>query len=302
MRLLFRALAGRATNRAASGRMFLFFLGVTFMSEVFVMILMAVGFPSGTPRAAVAIIDASLLTMVLGPLVWWVFIRPMQSLHDVRGRLLERLMASQEDERRRIASDLHDGLGQELTSILLRARVLGQITEEPRVRESAESIREIAASALDGIRRVVRETRPPVLDDIGLEAAIERQGRDLAEASGIAIGLKWLAAPGVRWHPDTETALYRIVQEAVVNAVKHSGARHIDVAIREEDGRITVSVADDGTGFGVKGVLEGQRRPFGLLNMRERAAQVGGTVTFHGTEGRGSTVTVVVPVDRRRNP
>lgn len=300
MRLLYQALSGHATSRAAAARMFAFFLGATFLTEFLVMGMIPVLCPPSAPKWLTALLDAASLTAILGPLVWWVFIRPMHRLHLARGRLLERLMASQEDERRRIAIDLHDGLGQQLTSILLRARVLEQTAHDATVAQAASSVREIAAASLDDIRRVVRQTRPMVLDDIGLEAAIERQVADVGEAGGVAIRLEWRALPGLRWSQETETALYRIIQEALTNAAKHANADHVRIVVEKLENAISVSVTDDGVGFDVAKVLDGSPRPFGLLNIRERVAHVGGVATIRSAPGVGTTVSVTIPLDSER--
>lgn len=298
MRLFYKALAGRATHPAATARMFLFFLAVTFASEAVVMAMLPMlvqPFASQTVEAAV---DASLLTAVLAPIVWWLFIRPVQRLDAARALLLERFLAVQEEERQRMARDLHDGLGQDLTSMLLRLRVIEQTSAEQAVRENAAAIRSIAAEALTDLRRVVREARPLVLDDLGLAAAMEKQLVDVACVSGIDTALSWHGDRGKRFPPDVETVLYRVVQEAVTNAIRHSQAERIEVSVVDGYGEVGVRVTDNGSGFDVQKALHGDRQPFGMLAMRERIAHVGGSIDCVSQLGKGTTVEIRVPYER----
>lgn len=296
MQVLVKALSGKATGPAASARMFILFLAVTFAVEAVVMIMLPQLLP---PHASVlfeAICDAALLTSVLTPIVWLVFIRPLEKLHLARGELVERLLHVQEDERGRIARDLHDGLGQNLTSMMLRLRAMEEMSSEAPVKEQAVVVRGIASDALAWVRRVVREARPPVLDELGLAAALEKQFADVTAASGIPIHLNWQPDRSIRWPRDVETALYRGVQESVTNAVRHSECGHIEVIVEAEAGGLVVRVQDDGIGFDTFEVFHSESRPFGLLSLQERMAAVGGSVSFESRSGCGTIVTIKVTV------
>lgn len=284
------------TGGRGPGRFFIVFLAVMFALELAIMAVLPRIVPRDAPPLVAAVIDGAVLTAVLGPLVWFGFVRPVQRLHESRGLLLDRLLSAQEDERRRIAADLHDGLGQNLTTMLLRLSVITESAATDAVRENAAALREIASTSLAEIRELVRETRPPALDDLGLAAALERQLADVAAATGLAATLSWPDGDSRRFAPEIETAVYRVVQEAVTNAVRHAAAGHIEVRVAATDETLTVEVQDDGRGFDVRAALQPARQPFGLLGMRERVAVCGGSVDVTSEPGRGTVVTARVPL------
>ena len=284
------------TGGRGPGRFFVVFLAAMFALELGIMAVLPRIVPRGAPPLVAAVIDGAVLTAVLGPLVWFGFVRPVQRLNESRGLLLDRLLSAQEDERRRIAADLHDGLGQNLTTMLLRLSVIADSAATDAVRENAAALREIASTSLAEIRELVRETRPPALDDLGLAAALERQLADVAAATGIAASFSWPDGEGLRFKPEIETAVYRVVQEAVTNAVKHAGAGRIEVTLATTDDALTATVQDDGRGFDVRAALHPARQPFGLLGMRERVAVFGGSVDVTSEPGRGTAVTARIPL------
>jgi len=289
---------GTADGRGP-GRFFIVFLATTFVLEFGIMAVLPRLVPLGAPPLVAAVIDGAVLTAVLAPLVWFGFVRPVQRLHESRGLLLEQLLSAQEDERRRITADLHDGLGQNLTTMLLRLSVIETSAVDAAVRENAAALREIASTSLTEIREIVRTTRPPVLDDLGLAAAVERQLADLAAATDITTAFNWPDGEGRRFSPEIETAVYRVVQEAVTNAARHAAAGRIDVAVATTADAVTATVRDDGRGFDVRAALQPARQPFGLLGMRERVAACGGAVDVISEPGRGTTVTVSLPLRGR---
>lgn len=296
MRLLADALAGRSSDFGASIRLFGLFLLTTFAVEASVMAVLPWLLPSTMHPTVGAMLDSTLLTLVLAPVVWRVFLVPLRRLHDDRGRLLERVLSAQETERSRIARDLHDGLGQNLTSMLLHLRVMEQAPTIDGAREHIGTLREIAATSLDDLHRVVRETRPPVLDDLGLAAALEKQLADIEEISGIAVMFTCDGRVIERLPAAVETALYRVIQEAVTNAVRHSHASHLTVTLARSDDEVLVTIADDGRGFDVAGVLQSDQPSFGLFGMQERVRPLAGSITFASDAGRGTTVRVRVPL------
>lgn len=295
MRLLADAIAGRGSDFGASVRLFGLFLLTTFVVEASVMVVLPWLLPSSMPPMAGAMLDATLLTLVLAPVVWRVFLVPLHRLHDDRGRLLERTLSAQETERTRIARDLHDGLGQNLTSMLLHLRVMGEAATIDNVRAHIGTLRQIAATSLDDLHRVVRETRPPVLDDLGLAAALEKQLADMQDISGVAVTFVCDGQGIERLSAAAETALYRVTQEAVTNAIRHSHASHLTVTLRRSDDEVLVTIADDGKGFDVAAILRSEHPPYGLLGMQERVRPLGGSVTFTSDAGKGAVVHVRVP-------
>jgi len=284
------------TGSHGPGRFFVVFLATMFALEFGIMVVLPRVVPQGAPPLAAAVIDGAVLTAVLAPLVWFGFVRPVQRLHESRGRLLDRLLSAQENERRRIAADLHDGLGQNLTTMLLRLSVIADSATTDAVRENAAALREIASTSLAEIRELVRETRPPTLDDLGLAAALERQLADVAAATGIAARLSWPDGEGLRFAPEIETAVYRVVQESVTNAVRHAAAGRIEVTLAATREALTATIRDDGRGFDVRAALQPARRPFGLLGMRERVAVFGGTVDVTSEPGSGTVVESRIPL------
>lgn len=277
-------------------RSFVVFLLITFTVEAAVMLALPVLIPAGTPQRIASVVDATILTTILAPIVWRVFIVPVQRLHEARGRLLEQVLSSQEEERSRIAHDLHDGLGQNLTTMLMRLQVLEGSTHDPDARDNVAELRTIAASSLAEIRRVVRDTRPPALDDLGLCAALEKQIGHVAEVSGLRTALECHSAAAVRLPPAIETMLFRVVQEAVTNVVRHAGATELCVTLTLTESEARAEVADNGAGFDVRQAMQRYDRSYGLLGMHERAMSCGGSVTVESRPGRGTRVAVAVPL------
>jgi signal transduction histidine kinase len=296
MCLLANAFSGRPSDFGGSGRHFGLFLLTTFVVEVTVMAVLNWLLPSRMSSMAGAMLDATLLTLILAPVVWRVFLMPLRRLHKDRGRLLERILLSQEAERARIARDLHDGLGQNLTSMLLHLRAMEETRTIDVAREHMGTLRRIAVASLDDLHRVVRETRPPVLDDLGLAAAVEKQLADMREIGGITTTFMCDVNDIERFSAALETALYRVIQEAVTNTARHSQASHLAVNITKSDDEVLAVITDDGRGFDVTGVLRGEQPPFGLLGMQERVRPLGGSVTFTSAAGRGTVVLVRVPL------
>lgn len=299
MRLLAQALAARTASPAAAVRLLAFFLVTTFVVEAAVMLLLPRIVPADASPVVIGAVDAAILAAILGPITWWVFLVPLQRMHDARGLLLARMLSAQEEERGRISRDLHDGLGQSLTSILLRLRVLEDQSLGDEARANVAAIRQITADSLDDLRRLVRDTRPPILADLGLEAALEKQLRDARDASGIDMSLDWQGRDGDRLSPDLETVLYRVIQEAVTNAMKHAAASRVRVAVTFGPTEVTAVVTDDGVGFETTNGRIVPRKAFGLFGMLERLRPFGGTCDVTSAAGRGTTVTARVPLPAR---
>jgi signal transduction histidine kinase len=198
------------------------------------------------------------------------------------------LLEGQELERRRLARELHDETGQALASILLGLKPLEQqVGEEP-----LRHVRELVGAALDDVRRLTVELRPPALDDFGLGPALERLVSLVRARSGIDVHLE-VTAPASGLPHELETALYRIVQEALTNIVKHAEARSVSVVVTSAGATVRAVVEDDGVGFRIE-----QVRPdaLGLVGMRERATLLGGRFEVHSAPGEGATVAVEFPV------
>jgi signal transduction histidine kinase len=200
------------------------------------------------------------------------------------------ILDGQERERTRLARELHDEAGQALASILLGLRTLEQRVGSEPVAE----IRELVVSALDNIRGLTVELRPPALDDFGLEPALERLTQLVAARSDLSIHLS-VSVPDDALASDQETAIYRIVQEALTNIVKHAHANQVSVVVTATDGTIRTVIEDDGDGFNVDTVRDGA---LGLVGMRERVMLLGGRFAIESTTGGGTTLVLELPASR----
>jgi len=245
----------------------------------------------GVRASPSAIADPALERLVL------TFNNVLDTAADRSRRLREmaaRVTAAAEEERRRLAGELHDGIAQSLAALNLRIR-LARTAADPQVRELA--LDEISGGISDAIlelRRMARGLRPPALEMLGLAAAMSSHARSVGEAAGIAADIDADAVSGLM-PPDAELSLYRIFQESLSNVVRHSGASHVDIRLKRRGDTIALSVQDDGRGFDMKRAL-GDPSGLGLFGMQERAAFMGGTVEVRSDRGRGTTVLVSVPV------
>jgi signal transduction histidine kinase len=196
------------------------------------------------------------------------------------------LLEGQELERKRLARELHDETGQALASIRLGLKALEQqVGEEPLA-----LVRELVASALDDVRRLTVELRPPALDDFGLAPALERLTSVVGARSGIEILLN--VRSGLELSAEQETALYRIVQEALTNVVKHADASSVSIVVTAVGDTIRTVIEDDGNGFDPRDVRE---NALGLVGMRERVALLGGRLQVDSQPGGGTTLLVELP-------
>jgi PAS domain S-box-containing protein len=222
-----------------------------------------------------------------------------QSREELRA-LAGRLHTVREEERVRIARDIHDHLGQMITalgmnqSLLLRSLRESATLDRDTVAAQLESMRELVGGLLSSVRRIVTELRPEVLDALGLEAALEWQAAEFSRRTGIACSV---ALPGgaVQAAPERATALFRICQEALSNAARHSGAARVRIELRREDASLVMTVSDDGSGIAPERLASPES--LGLIGMRERAAMLGGDARVEGAPGRGTMVTVRLPAE-----
>jgi PAS domain S-box-containing protein len=212
----------------------------------------------------------------------------------MRQLLLERVLSAQEEERRRIARELHDEAGQLLTSLLVGLRTLEHARNLADVKGQGHRLREIAAQTIDEVGRLARGLHPTVLDDHGLGVALNRYISEYMKAHNIAVDLKFNEADSSSLSSAVQIGLYRIVQEALTNAAKHSGAKAVSIKLTRLTAALEVAIADDGCGFDAKAVAVSSHR-LGIQSMRERAAMLGGTVSF-GSQRKGTKILVRVPL------
>jgi len=205
----------------------------------------------------------------------------------------DRLLLVQEEERTRIAREIHDDLGQSLTA--LKMDVIGLMNATPPA-EGTQAIRDRIVSTLDAtvtaVQRIVSELRPTVLDDLGLIEAIEWEAQMFEERSGIECDVSLPDRP-LDLDPKLATALYRITQEALTNVARHSNASRVEVRLRVRPSEILLEIRDDGRGIAADEL--GSMASQGLIGIRERAAVIGASVRIEGIAGRGTIVSVRVP-------
>jgi PAS domain S-box-containing protein len=209
-----------------------------------------------------------------------------------RTELLTRLMFAQEDERRRIAREMHDQFGEQLTALTQRIRLLkGVAGADPVWRDHVDSLEAIAQQLDRDVDELVWELRPTALDDLGLRAALTNYVQNWSSRSGVAATLHTSGLLDDRLPSTAETALYRIAQEALTNVAKHARAENVEVILERRGDHVLLIVEDDGIGFDSAAADE-TRRGLGLVGMKERAGLVGAALEIESASGRGTTVFV----------
>ncbi len=222
----------------------------------------------------------------------------LQRKEQARGELLRKIMSVQEEERKRIARELHDEVSQSLTGSAFRAEaVLSRLPEDAvEIKCSLEEIRDLAIRTLDEIHRVVYQLRPSLLDDLGLVAAVQWLADYYLEEAGIKVLFETVGSER-SLSAEAEITLFRITQEAITNIVKHAGAESVSIAVEFGDNSAAVHIEDDGHGFSVEdmtGPLQ-MDRGLGLLGMKERAELLDGYLKIEAFPDKGTKVSVEVP-------
>lgn len=200
-----------------------------------------------------------------------------------RSTLMHQLLFAQEEERRRVGRELHDEVGSQLTGALLAL----QITEKRP--EYLGEARKAVVQALEEVRRLSRELRPAVLDDLGLARALERYLHELQERTGLQIEFE-IECPNLR--ESQQIALFRVIQEALTNVARHAQAHQVYVGLSAWDKRVRGLIADDGQGFDPQHIPTS----IGMVGMRERIELLGGSLTVESAPGQGTRVSFVVPL------
>jgi PAS domain S-box-containing protein len=214
--------------------------------------------------------------------------------------LAKQLQRVREEERKMLAREIHDELGQTLTGLKmdlawLKSNLPPAMEPEPLLlSETMDSMVELADRSIQEVRRLITQLRPPVLDNLGLEAAIEWQVGDLRQRTGIA-GEFVSSLKGLTLDPNLATALFRILQEALTNVARHALATHIKIRLGKNDGALLLEIEDNGRGITASELEDSQS--FGIMGMRERALVFGGEVNFIGQPGKGTTVRVLIPLE-----
>jgi len=222
-------------------------------------------------------------------------VRERERNERARTELLGRMVFAQEDERRRIAREMHDQFGQQLTALGLRIRMLKEAsTGREDLARQVEALEEIAQQIDRDVDHLVWELRPTSLDDLGLRAALVNYIQDWSLRVQIPAELHTTGLTTERFASEIETALYRIAQEALNNIAKHAHARHVEIILERRGDLVSLIVGDDGVGFDLA-ETDGAQRGFGLLGMQERASLVGATLQIESAPGEGTTLFVRMP-------
>jgi signal transduction histidine kinase len=224
--------------------------------------------------------------------------------HDrLRGELLKKAISAQEDERKRVARELHDETSQMVNALLMELdAALARYPSEFTRAHLAET-RVLAARLLDGIHRLILDLRPSILDDLGLFSAIEWFARQHLAPHGIAV--RFEASGGeVRLPRETELALFRVAQETITNIARHARADAVLIQCNAGESQFVIDIEDDGEGFDVAAVTTDptSMRGLGLAGMRERASLVGGHIEIDSTPGAGARVVIAVPLAKEATP
>jgi two-component system, chemotaxis family, CheB/CheR fusion protein len=223
-------------------------------------------------------------------------VRERRRIEAERVELLRRIVFAQEDERRRIAREMHDQFGQQLTVLKLKLDAVKEgCGEDENLCGQLEALQKVAAQLDEDVDHMVWEMRPTALDDLGLESALSSYIQNWSKHIGIPVQLHTSGMDKDRLTPEIETALYRIAQEALNNVAKHAKAEIVAVVLERRADHVSLIIEDDGVGFDLQEVLEADDKGLGLIGMRERAALIGGTFEIESQPNVGATVFVRIP-------
>lgn len=235
----------------------------------------------------------------------------LREREEGRGHLLRKVISAQEEERKRIARELHDDTSQALTALAVHLEMAMATLPAGTPRERTEEAKALALRSLEGLHRLIFDLRPSVLDDLGLLSAIRWCAERHLESLGIAVRCEF-SGPGTRaghpresagpvggrLPPQVETALFRVVQEAIVNIAKHAEAETVLIQCAVREGDLTIEIEDDGKGFDLSSLAGpgAAARGLGLLGIRERVELLGGTVEIESSPGQGTRIALTVPL------
>lgn len=221
-------------------------------------------------------------------------------LHEkelARQALLESVVTAQEEERNRLARELHDGAGQMLTTLLVRIKTLEKQVDSPEMQRNLETLLELTSETIEQVRDLSHRLRPAALEELGLPVALETLLREMTQGTGIVTRCHWELDESTPLAGGIDTIFYRIAQEGLTNVLRHAQASRIDVRLETTDQTITMTIEDDGRGFAPRRLTAVPgRRHLGLIGMRERASMAGGRLDVYAAPGEGTRLVVCLPL------
>ncbi|MFZ5944458.1 MAG: histidine kinase [Bacillota bacterium] len=219
-------------------------------------------------------------------------IENLQKADQLRSSLLKKIITAQEEERKRIARELHDQTGQSLTSLMIGLRMLEESRDIDEIKSKSLQLRQLANDTLEEIRDLSLALRPSVLDDLGLEAALRGYTQDCSEKLGVDVDFQAFGMQDLYLEPEIRLTIYRVVQEALTNVAKYSKASEASVILERKGDLLIGIIEDDGVGFDVQAILDSTiyEKKLGLHGMMERVNLIGGELTVESEPGMGTTI------------
>jgi signal transduction histidine kinase len=223
-------------------------------------------------------------------------LKELRAKEEIRTVLLNKLFTIQEDERKRISRELHDETSQSMASLLAYMKVLLSKLTDEKQRVLLLDARNVAINVLGGLRKMAVELRPPVLDDLGIVAAMDKYITNFSNQQDLMVSF---FPPDEKLIINNQIALtlYRILQESLTNISKHAYATSVNITLEQDTGSIILRIDDNGLGIR-SGAIEAarQKNRLGIYGMKERVELLGGNFTFHSISGQGTTITVIIPI------
>ncbi|MCL4425764.1 MAG: histidine kinase [Firmicutes bacterium] len=216
---------------------------------------------------------------------------------ELMGQLLAKAMRAQEDERKRIARELHDETSQSLAALVLGLKVAATVvkSDPERAEKTLEQMKNSAVNIVKELHNVVYDLRPTLLDDRGLIPALTWYAESRLKPQGVILHIEAAGDP-TQLSPEAETILYRIGQEAISNVYRHARAKNLWLSLKVKSEEAVLSIRDDGRGFNPKTVFSSEKSPLGLLGIQERASLLQGQVSFWSQPGHGTLVSTTLPL------
>jgi signal transduction histidine kinase len=219
---------------------------------------------------------------------------------EIRTELLKKVIGAQEEERRRIARELHDETSQALTALVvgMDTATLGRELDNAKLEEKLAGLKQLAVRTLEGVHGLIFDLRPSILDDLGLVASLQWYAENRLAPTGVRFHLE-VSGEDRRLPGEVETALFRIGQEALSNVAKHAEASNVVLSVEFEEDAVAVEVEDDGQGFDPSTVEQPPAGPvgWGILGMRERTSLLGGVLEISSQPGAGTRVRATIPLE-----